>query len=136
MRTWAVGLGFVVLLFAGASLAFRTGEPPRRGPGDLAILYAGDPESPRTERFRDFLSASGARVETIALTDLLDLLDEAAAEPFDVVVADWHRRYVEKGYDAGTQHAMQLPRGFAKPVVMVGAVAGELVRPWSKINWL
>jgi len=55
---------------------------------------------------------------------------------FDVVVADWHRRYLEKGYDAGRRHDMQLPRDFAKPVVMVGAVAGELVRPWSKINWL
>ena len=136
MRTWAVGLGFVVLLFAGASLALRTGEPPKRGLGDLAILYAGDPQSPRTERFRAFLAASGARVETIPLTNLLDLLDAEAAEPFDVVVADWHRRFVEKGYDAGRRHDMQLPREFAKPVVMVGAIAGELVRPWSKIDWL
>ena len=98
----------------------------------LSVLYAGDPDSPRTERFTAFLSPWVKRVESISLADL----DAEAAAKFDVVVADWHRRYGEGGYQGGAPHGMKLGRYFKTPVVMVGAVGGELVREWSKLNWL
>ena len=72
------------------------------------------------------------QVEAIALKDL----DEERAAKFDVVVADWHRRYGEAGYQGGEGHGLKLGRDFKRPVVMIGAVGGELVRDWSKLNWL
>lgn len=98
----------------------------------LSVLYAGDPESPRTERFTAFLTPWVKQVEAISLKDL----DEERAAKFDVVVADWHRRYGEGGYQGGEGHGLKLGRDFKRPVVMIGAVGGELVRDWSKLNWL
>lgn len=123
----------LVLVAAGAVLAFvvpKADHEPERP--RLAVLYAGKPDSPRTERFRAFLEPWVARVETISLSDL----DAEAAAPFDVVVADWERRYGEDGYQSPEPHRKALGREFPTPVVMIGAVAGELVKSWSKIHWL
>ena len=123
-------VGWPVLSAHAEEAAPAVSSPPAlKG---LSVLYAGDPESPRTERFTAFLSPWVQRVEAISLKDL----DAEAAAKFDVVVADWHRRYGEDGYQGGEAHGMQLERDFKKPVVMVGAVGGELVRGWSKLNWL
>jgi hypothetical protein len=101
----------------------------------LAVLYAGCPGTEREKNFVAFLRSHFARVESIVLGDVS--MDTAAA--FDVVVADWKERYkyvdgVAKGY-AGGISSWSLPQRFTKPVVMVGAVGGEIV-PWSKIGWL
>jgi hypothetical protein len=103
----------------------------------LAVLYAGCPNTEREKTFVEFLRANFTKVESTSLEGLT--LEQA--KPFDVVVADWKSRY-KRGpdgraseYDGGSGHSKQLPKDFTKPVVMIGAVGGEIA-PWSKIGWL
>ena len=128
--TLVLAVGWTTLPTQAEEEAAKTDSPPElKG---LSVLYAGDPDSPRTAHFSEFLAHWVKTVETISLKDLS--AERAAA--FDVVVADWHRRYGEDGYKGGAPHGMALARDFKKPVVMLGAVGGEVVRSWSKLNWL
>ena len=105
---------------------------------DLKILYAGAPDSPRTASFERFLEQWFEQVDTIPLVNLTP----KRAEPYDVVVADWKRRYTENDegkyrFDSSTAHGASLDDSFTKPIVMIGAVAGELFRASQpKVGWL
>ena len=128
--TLVLAFGWATLPTQAEEAAAKVDSPPElKG---LSVLYAGDPLSPRTAHFSEFLAQWVKKVETISLKDL----DAEKAAAFDVVVADWHRRYGEDGYEGGAPHGMALAMGFKKPVVMLGAVGGEVVRAWSKLNWL
>ena len=102
----------------------------------LAVLYAGEPGSEREARWLAFLRAECARAESV---DLRKLTPGAAAD-FDVVVADWSRRYVAGAdgkyeFDSDSGHGATLPSALEKPVILLGAVGGEVARA-SKIGWL
>ena len=71
-------------------------------------------------------------MDAIALGEL----STKAAKPYDVVIADWRRRYSSEGeYIRDSSSNGRLPDGFSKPVIMIGAVGGEIQRR-SKIDWL
>ena len=120
--------------------ALLLAAPAPRAPQDakqpLAVLYAGAPDGEREKAFVAFLQQHFAKVGTVGL----EQLTPEAAAPYDVVVADWKRRYVPQAngkveFDSNAGHRYALPRGFTKPIVMLGAVGGEIA-PWSKIGWL
>ena len=111
-----------------ASIFGQSLRPSRK----LAVLYAGHPESPRAAAYVGFLREWFARVDQIDL----EKLNVAAAQDYDVVVADWKRRYGGKGgYDSDSGHRATIGSDFTKPIVMIGAVGGELARD-GKIGWL
>jgi hypothetical protein len=100
----------------------------------LSILYAGCPGTDREKDFVALLTQHFAKVETASLTSI----SMKTAAPFDVVIADWRERY--KYVDGkATEYvggpAFTLDPSFTKPIVMIGAVGGEIA-PWSKIGWL
>jgi hypothetical protein len=122
-------LGLVALPAPAQSHAPREEWPGRT----LKILYAGSPGGFREGSFKTFLQEWFDKAETIDLRELT----VAAAEPYDVVIADWTSRYGKDGYAEDMSGAgVLLPKDFAKPVIMVSAVGGELVRGRSKIGWL
>lgn len=95
------------------------------------ILYAGLQGDPREERFVKLLKERFDKVDSIGLQSL----SAEAANGYDVVVADWGRRYKGKGFSSENSPKLQLSNNFSRPIVMIGAVAGEIQRR-SKINWL
>ncbi len=95
------------------------------------VLYAGFPGGEREQAFVGFLRGWFADVEAI---DLRELSGETAAG-WDVVVADWRARWQDGTFDASRAPDARLPATFVKPVVLVGAVGGEIT-PRTKIDWL
>jgi hypothetical protein len=111
-------------------------EAPQSPKQPLAVLYAGCPGTDREKDFVAFLRDHFTKVETTSL----ETLSMEKAKPFDVVVADWKPRYKyvdgrAKNYDSESGHHFSLSKDFTKPIVMIGAVGGEIAR-WSKIGWL
>src|SRR5688572_13018785 len=96
----------------------------------LKILIAGKLKSERTGRFGALLQRHFAKVDAINL----DQLTEKAAAPYDVIVADWERRNAHGDYQHDKRPKYSLPRGFTKPIILVGVIAGEIQRQ-SKITW-
>ena len=128
MKHLLVPLGLAI----AAPLAAHAQESVLGDAGKLAVLYAGHPESPRAAAYVGFLREWFARVDQIDL----EKLNVAAAQDYDVVVADWKRRYGGKGgYDSDSGHRATIGSDFTKPIVMIGAVGGELARD-GKIGWL
>lgn len=112
-------------------------SPVRPSPQDslgeaakFKILYAGKKGDPREKRFAAFLKERFDQVDTMDL----EKLTAAAAAPYDVVVADWGRRYGRAG-DLERGPKLQLGSDFSKPIVMIGAVGGEIQRH-TKFDWL
>jgi len=95
------------------------------------ILYAGQTGDDREDRFVKLLRERFDKVDSISLQKL----SAEAANGYDVVVADWGRRYKGKGFSADKAPRAKLSPNFSRPIVMIGAVAGE-IQHWSKINWL
>ena len=96
-------------------------------------MYAGSPGGSREESFKDFLGRWFDQADVIDLREL----SVKAAQPYDVVIADWRSRYGKDGYPDSMEGAgVQLPANFVKPVLMISAVGGELVRRQAKIGWL
>jgi hypothetical protein len=111
---------------------------PQDAAGDaklpLAVLYAG---FPGTEREKDFVALLKQHFDKVESTNLGSISMKSAA-PFDVVIADWKERsqHVDgKATNYLPGSAFRLDEGFTKPIVMIGAVGGEIA-PWSKIGWL
>jgi hypothetical protein len=85
------------------------------------ILFAGKRGSDREKKFVQLLLPKFGRVDAISL----EQLDSRAAAPYDVVVADWDRRWAHGDYQ-DKKPRVQLDDAFSKPIVMVGAIAGEI----------
>ena len=96
-----------------------------------SILYAGHPGGEREAAFVEFLKSWFSRVDTISLPEL----KPGSAEAYDVVVADWTRLQGKDGFQSSNRPRGNLTKAFDKPVILIGAVAGEVQRH-SKINWL
>jgi hypothetical protein len=88
----------------------------------LKVLYAGKRGGDREAKFAGFLARLFAKVDAIGL----EQLTEKAAAPYDVVIADWERRYAHGDYQDNKKPKYKIPDGFSKPVILVGLVAGEI----------
>jgi hypothetical protein len=122
----------IALLFA-VLIAGPAARPQENALGEAAeyrILYAGKSRNVREERFLKLLKSHFARVDTIDLTQLTPL----KARDYDVVIADWERRY-KGGVFKNEPYGLQLDATFSKPIVMIGAVGGEIQRH-TKLDWL
>jgi hypothetical protein len=125
-----------LIAFLGSSLPLLAQEPAGAVPKtklDLRVLYAGAPEHPRTQLWRDFL---GGNVREVQVLDWSELSKETAAG-FDVIVVDTPDKYVEK--DVKVPPAPKLDRTFTRPVVALGVAAGTLFNGKGmdlKLDWL
>lgn len=124
--------GVLLLSFAAGAAAAQTreelGEHSR-----LAILYAGDHGSAREKAFVEFLRPLFAKVDAIDLANL----DPKSAAAYDVVIADWKRRYPRAEGQGFESAPGSLTAEFTKPIVMIGAVGGEITRGLRpKLDWL
>ena len=129
MRKLWMGLVVVALTFGA-----QTGdaeEPGAQALKDLKVLYAGVTDGTREKAFVEFLKPWVGKVDTIALNKLR--AEEAA--PYDVVIADSKRIYVEGKPTLGNRVKVALEATFTKPVIMIGAVAGESAHE-GKLDWL
>ncbi len=134
MHTLSIWLASIASIFSVAPQAANSTATHAKLP--IKILYAGDLDSPHSAHWMEFLAREFEHVESTSL----DRLSNSKASSFDVVVADWKRRYVPNAdgkiaFDGQGGHGYSLPDDFAKPVIMLGAVGGEIVRG-SKIGWL
>ena len=126
MRSISAGLAFLVLLAAGPP------QGAKEGLGDAKkyrILLAVKRGSEREARFGQFLSKHFAKVDSISL----EQLNSKTAEKYDVVIADWERRYAHGGFQE-KKPKIRLDAEFSKPVIMIGIVGSELQRH-TKIQW-
>ena len=106
-------------------------EFPLGGAAQYKILYAGKPGDVREKRFVALLKTHFAKVDSISLSELN--ADKAA--PYDVIIADWSRRYTKDSGFHGRGAGANLPQEFSKPIIMIGAVGGEIQRH-TKLDWL
>lgn len=90
----------------------------------LKILLAGKRGGEREKIFGQFLARYFAKVETVNL----DQLTEKVAAPYDIVIADWERRYAHGGFQDHKKPKLRIPDGFSKPIIMIGMVSGEIQR--------
>ena len=88
------------------------------------ILLAGKRGGPRETVFGAFLGKYFAKVDAINL----EQLTEKAAEKYDVVIADWERRYAHGDFQDHKKPKLRLPESFSKPILLMGVVAGEIQR--------
>jgi hypothetical protein len=97
---------------------------------DLSILYAGAPGGEREKHFVEFLEEWFPEVQTISLEELTS----KAAEPFDVVVADWKPQYKDGRSlpDAGPK--VRLDPSYSKPTICLASVGSAICG--GKLDWL
>jgi hypothetical protein len=125
------GLAFLASIASGQ--APPTAAPRAASGGDatdLSILYAGAPGGEREKHFVEFLEEWFPEVHTINLEEL----DSKAAEPFDVVVADWKPQYKDGRSlpDAGPN--VRLDSGYSKPTICLASVGSVICG--GKLDWL
>ena len=99
------------------------------------VLYAGWPAGSREAVFRAFLKRHFDRVEVMDLAKLT----KAAAQPFDVVIADWASQYGNDGYakrgNSLLAALVELADDFDVPVIAMDYVSTNL-RGRHKLDWL
>jgi hypothetical protein len=127
---------------AAAAAAFLLGGAATAGDKiDLKVLYAGNPDSPRTKDFVTFLSKHFTKVGETNYEKFKE--DEAKA--YDVVIFDWTSIYprdkdgklAEKLTGIHTPKAPTLSETFDRPAVLIGAAGGSVAGSLGlKINWL
>jgi len=121
-------LARIALLLAIAPLCAPPQDKEMGEARKYKILFAGKRGSEREKRFIQLLLPKFGRVDAISL----EQLDARSAAPYDVVVADWERRYAHGGYQE-KKPRLKLDENFSKPIVMIGAIAGEIQKR-SKID--
>ncbi len=125
-------LVFLLALIQGVPSDSIDAEEAFEAHRELRVLYAGFPGGSREFAFEDFLADWFDEVEFISLEDL----NMEAAEPFDVVIADWTSHYGNDGYDEKVPPInTMLGPDFTRPVVAINYTASSL-RSGYKLNWL
>jgi len=97
---------------------------------DLSILYAGAPGGEREKHFVEFLEEWFPEVQTIDL----ESLTPKAAEPFDVVVADWKSQYKDGKSLPDAEPKVRLDPGYSKPTICLASVGSVICG--GKLDWL
>lgn len=133
---WAGTLG---LLLGG--LVVHADEPPGTEKQiALKVLYAGNPDTERTEDFRQLLTR---HFETVDVTHYGEF-QSSDADGFDVVVFDWTSTYPrdEDGtinwdnMDGFASPPAPELQGFDRPAVLIGAAGGSISNRLNiAINW-
>ena len=124
-RSW-VGLAFLASIASGQTLP-QASSPAPRAPTtgdatDLSILYAGAPGGERETHFVEFLEEWFPEVQTISL----EALTSKAAEPFDVVIADWMPHYKNGNYEQGTDAKVHLDPRYSKLTICIASVGSVI----------
>ena len=117
----------LLLALLGLLLPLPQSAKDKEALGDarkLKILVASKRGHPREATFGVFLRGYFAKVDAISL----EQLSEKTAAPYDVVIADWERRYAHGGYQENKKPKLRLTPEFSKPLIMIGMVAGEIQR--------
>lgn len=102
---------------------------------DLAVLYAGVPDHPRTKVWLEFL---GQHFKTAKAADLA-AFEPALAEGFDVVIVDAPSPFTAGKGASGFQmpKVARIPADFAKPMILLGAAGGAVLNQHQrKLDWL
>jgi hypothetical protein len=129
---WSPLLLAAVLPFAPPAAAEEIEVHPLGEQRKLKVLYAGVEGTPRYDAFAAFLRA---HFDGFAAIDVAKL-DEGAAAPFDVVVADGKRLYpMDPKSPSIDQASCGIGATFSKPIVMIGAMGGD-VQHHTKLDWL
>jgi hypothetical protein len=128
-RSWKIAALLALLAVAPAAQSAKEkdalGEAKK-----FKILLACKRGSDREQKFGQFLARYFAKVDPV---NLEQLTPEIAAK-YDVVIADWERRYAHGDFQDHKKPKVRLPEGFSKPVIMIGLVAGEIQRH-TKISY-
>ncbi len=129
MRIRAIAFSTVFLAWFGTSVLAE--EVP-----DIKVLYAGNPDTPRTTDFESFLKRYFRQV---AVTNLKGFR-ESEAKDHDVVIFDWTSAYDGKGGIDETKPPAELSalsEEFDRPAILIGgAGVGIAGAQKLKINWL
>ena len=128
------GLAFLASIASGQTPPSPPAAAPRAaGAGDatdLSILYAGAPGGEREKHFVEFLEEWFPEVQTISLEELTS----KAAEPFDVVVADWKSQYKDGRSLPDAEPKVRLDPGYSKPTICLASVGAAICG--GKLDWL
>lgn len=119
------------LILFGLLAAVTTAQQAAPAPKiDLAVLYVGSEDGPRTTDFVTFLRQHFATVGTA----VYPTFQAEEADPYDVVVLDVEMHPKENSIGIGPQP--QLPADYARATVLVngpGVIVAEKLG--SKIDW-
>ncbi len=114
MKTWISILFAVALQATGADLK------------NLSVLYIADGDQTRTESFRKLLATNVASIEVTERKGF----DPAKAQPFDVVLLDWHQ-----GQGTRAEWKGPSPLGdraaWNKPTVLLGSAGLNIAVVWQ-----
>lgn len=122
-RSWKIAALLALALVAPGAQSAKDKEALGEAK-KLKILLACKRGTDREQKFGQFLARYFGKVVPIGL----DQLTDKAAEGYDVVVADWERRYAHGDFQDHKKPKLKIPEGFSRPVVMVGMVAAEIQR--------
>ena len=123
------------------SAAWAGEEQQAAKPGELRVLYAGNPTSDRAADFEKLLAKHFAKVKVADYSKF----KPADADEFDVVIFDWtsiYPRDAEGNIDWKNQTAMAMPpappltRDFDRPAILIGGAGGSICNRMAiAINW-
>jgi hypothetical protein len=92
----------------------------------LSVLYIADGDEPRTDAFKKLLGTHAAKYEVAKRNGF----DPAKAQPFDVVLLDWHQ-----GHDTQAEWKRPCPLGdravWTKPTVLLGSAGLNVAVVWQ-----
>jgi hypothetical protein len=113
-----------IFLAAALPLSSSAGEPERKV--NLAVLYLGNPDTPRGRAYADFLGKHFRKVEIAERKGF----DPKRAEPFDVVVLDWsqNERPEKPMSPLGPKNT------WGKPTVLLGSAGLLLAEAWEIVG--
>jgi hypothetical protein len=132
---------FYWLAAAAAALIMLGGAATAGDKIDLKVLYAGNPDSPRTKDFVTYLSKHFTKVGETNY----EKFKEEEAKAYDVIIFDWSSIYprdkdgklAKKFTGLNSPKAPTLSSTFDRPAVLIGAAGGSMASPLGlKINWL
>ena len=122
---------FTLGLFAGALALPATSQAPEPEL-DLAVLYAGVEDAPRTATWLEFLAAHVRVAQSIDVSEL----SAETADGFDVVIVDSPTPF-KKGGGFAMPKVAKLTRDFTKPTILMGGAGGAVLNGMKlKLDWL